>query len=222
MEAVTPKKRPWYLVLALVLCTSFGACGWFDGYQSILFYRDTQIDTPSFIEQLPESTAKARAREAATALVQERDATRKQGFPLAAATFVVGAAVLLFTARAFANRGTSKQLLIQFVLVQTALIFATHFALPGIRNRRTQMITAFDHAHSLARAKTDTDRAQADQAAAMISRMGPAIQVAGLGVRATSVLFVLIALTRRRTREFYGEVGSTVGGSGEVDPPNPK
>ncbi|MFO0664371.1 MAG: hypothetical protein U0174_10495 [Polyangiaceae bacterium] len=217
-----PKKRPWYLVLALVLSTSFGACGWFDGYQSVLFYRDTQVDAPAIVEQLPENAAKARVREAHGALIQERDLSRKRGFPLAVGTFLVGAAVLLFTARAFANRGTSKQFLLQFLVAQTALIIATHFALPGIRLRKADLSAAFDHAFALTRAKTDAERAQADQVSTMVKRLSGPVQTVALALRVSAALFVVIALTRRRTREFYGELDGNLGETHEVDPPNTK
>lgn len=217
------KKRPWYLVIALVLCTSFGACGWFDGYQSVLFYRDTQIDTPNFVEQLPETAAKARAREASAALFQERDAARRVGFPLAVGTFVVGAAVLLFTARAFANRGTSKKLLLQFLIVQLALIVGSHFALAKVATRQAHMSFALQQAHTLGQAKTDLERTQVDDTYTTLRRILPTIQWSSLALRVSMTLFVIVALTRRRTREFYGEVdGSPDVEPREVDPPNTK
>lgn len=218
-----PKKRPWYLVLALILCTSFGACGWFDGYQGVLFYRDTQVDTPNFVEQLPETAAKARAREASVALFQERDAARRVGFPLAVGTFVIGAAVLLFTARAFANRGTSKKLLLQFLLVQLAIIVGSHFALAKVATRQDHLSLAIQQAHMLGQAKTDLERQQVDETYVTMRRIFPPLKTTFLAFRAGLTLFVIVALTRRRTREFYGELdGATDVDPREVDPPNTK
>ena len=219
-----PKKRPWYLILALVLCTSFGACGWLDGYQSVLFYRDTSVDVPSYVEALPENAGRAHAREAAKALIDEREASRRKGFPLAVGTFVAGAAVLLFTMRTFANRATSKKLLVQFVALQTALIIAGHFVLWGVRSRISNVEDSSQEALAIAHAKTDADKVQIEQSAKLVYRIRPGIMRVQLSVRLMASLFVILALTRKRTREYFGEIESGVtresGSSSNPNPPN--
>lgn len=192
--------RPWYLGVALALALLFGIGGWNDGCNTISEYRDVRDDSTALVEGLS-NAAEIAAVEAATAeYIAVREAAKNRAFPLGVAAFLLGAALLTFSAQAMGGRSQARTLLVQLVVAQLVLVIATSFLTADVWKARTQQWRRAQIAHLH---ESTTDVAQVEQFEQISGKVMRLLGPTYLLLRTLASSFILIALTRSRTRAFF-------------------
>ena len=189
--------RPWYLVLALLVCSGLGACGATDGWQTIEIYRGAQIEVS---RDLGEDGVREDERKMVQAAVDNMltamDIERRRKFPLAAAELVLGVAMFLFAAGAMMGRSGARRAVVQLAIVQVLLVLATFLLTPKLRWTQIDIVLAQANARALA-------HGESPQALEAIRVFYRGLLVVGLFVRSLVGALIVVALTRRRTLAFY-------------------
>lgn len=192
--------RPWYLGVALALTLLFGIGGWNDGCNTIAEYRDAHDDSSALVEGLSNATEIAAVEAATAEYIAVREAAKNRAFPLGVAAFLIGAALLTFSAQAMGGRSQARTLLLQLVAAQLILIIATSFLTADVWKVRTQQWRRAQIAHLR---ESTTDIAQVEQFEHISGRVMRLLGPTYLLFRTLATSFILIALTRARTREFF-------------------
>jgi hypothetical protein len=194
------RKRPWYLVAALVGAWILGATAMNEGCYEISYYK-----TPDHAE-LVQAEAETFGRDADhTAVVQALehyfsviDGAKTRVFPLAIAALLLGAAMWALAAGAMASRSGARTALVQVISVHALVIVLAFAITPDVRaaeaeeiSRRAALTTPMPPPGPM----RDARRFVMDH-----SRFIPILR---RSLRLISYALVLVALTRRRTREFF-------------------
>jgi len=199
-------RRPWYLVLALLICSGIGACESTAGWTTIELYRG-HIDDRSH-EMTREDDSKAVAS-SFQKMLAGLDEERPRAFPLAVGELVLGIAVFVFAAAAMTGRGGARRALVQLMVAQTILVLAIFFVTPKFRAAETEWLVAqqsgqlIDKGHSEADVRLQMNLARAGRRALTITLIIARTAVAAL---------VLLALTRQRARAYYDAQGEQAEG----------
>jgi hypothetical protein len=194
-------RRPWYLVLALLICSGIGACESTAGWTTIELYRG-HIDDRSH-EMTREDDAKAVAS-TFQKMLSSLDEERPRAFPLAVGELVLGIAVFVFAAAAMTGRGGARRALVQLMVAQTILVCALFFVTPKFRLAETEWLVAQQSGQMLEKGQSEAD-VRPQMAALRVFRRG--LAVALLIVRTGVAGLVLLALTRPRARAYYDAQG---------------
>jgi hypothetical protein len=197
-------RRPWYLVLALLICSGLGACGSTAGWGTIVVYRGAPLDDRSH-DFAREDSSKA-VSAAGDRLMAAMDEERPKAFPLAAGELVLGIAMFLLAAAAMTGRGGARRALVQIMLAQTALIIATFVLTPKFRHAQIDLAVAQEAAKLV---ETGQTQDQVDRAMPAVHLLYGGISVFALVLRSVVGGLVIVALTRRRSREYYEALQST-------------
>jgi hypothetical protein len=190
------RKRPWYLVLALLAALAFGANGARSGWDSIVLYRNP-IDPSIAGEGISAEAERAAVVASVEAYVRTLDAAKPSGWPLAVATLLLGASTLFFAMRAMGGSGGARAALVQLVLAQAGVNAAHHWLLRDVDDAEWRWIEASRAAHGHEHVPDDVMRRGA-ASMALVHAIGSAL--------------VVVALTRRRSREFFDSTPAVVGG----------
>lgn len=194
-------RRPWYLVLALLICSGIGACESTAGWTTIELYRG-HIDDRSH-EMTREDDSKAVAS-SFQKMLSRLDEERPRAFPLAVGELVLGIAVFVFAAAAMTGRGGARRALVQLMVAQTIVVGAMFFVTPKFRAAETEWLIAQQTGQMLEKGMSEADvRLQMNQARA--ARFALAITL--IIARAALAGAVLVALTRPRARAYYDAQG---------------
>lgn len=193
-------RRPWYLVVALLFAWVFGAAGFVGGCNDTMKLQQQHIDAseeipPNGIGQ-PNETQRAAQLAAQEVYDEVVLSMTPRLFPLSVATFILGGALVLFTARAMAGRGSARSTVIQIALVQGILSIVS-FAMT--KHLREAQIT-------LAIADTANSGAPQDAVDFWVPNLPVVFRVATVGVlvvRNVIAALIVVALTRTRTKEFF-------------------
>lgn len=192
------RKRPWYLVFALLgamLLGTTGACG---GWRSVSQYRET-ID-PLIAQGVSDPADRAAIESRVDAYVRALDAAKARGWPLAVATLLLGVAMMVFSLRTLGGNRSARAVLVQLVVAQAAVNALSFWLLPDVSEAELRLLDAIQAADIHVRV---TDRVQADETGRTTAKV---LRVAKPIVLALSTLgsaLVVVALTRRRAREFF-------------------
>jgi hypothetical protein len=205
-------KRPRYLAVALVAALVLGAGCWTEGCDRMRLYK-----TPAFYNgetdagQVLNSSIKSdEDRRRAEALYQRfievAELARKRAFPLAAATWVLGAALLALASRGLAGRNNTRSALVQVILAQAALVGATYFVTPDLRNAELD----WELERTLIHQRETLTPEQYQQAVPMMQSARNVGVPGWIVVRSVISLLIVFALTRPRSREFFEAAGKPV------------
>src|SRR5580693_2418633 len=93
------RKRPWYLVLALLGALALGTAGAFQGWGTFISYRDP-IDPSMVGSGIPDEAERLAVIARFQAYVQTLDAAKSRAWPLGVAALLLGAAIFVFAVRA--------------------------------------------------------------------------------------------------------------------------
>jgi hypothetical protein len=201
-----PSKRPRYLAWALIGALLFGAGCWTEGCSRLAFYRGERDQAPALNAAIKSDTDRARAEALYQRFTEVADAARGRAIPIAAATFVLGAALLALAARGFAGKANTRSALVQVVTAQAAVVAVSYFVLADVRNAELdwEVERTLIHQHET----MPPDRYE---------RMVPWMHnVRHFGVpgwlvaRTVASALIIVALTRRRSREFFESAGKAV------------
>jgi hypothetical protein len=192
------RKRPWYLVFALLGAMALGTSGACSGWETVTQYRGS-ID-PLVAQGVPDAADRAAIETRVDAYVRALDAAKSRGWPLAVAALLLGGATMLFSMRALGGSSGARAALIQVVVAQAGLNGLSYWLMRDVTEAKLRYVDAFQAAENHAQVP---DRLQADDRSRAMASM---LRVASPIVLALSTLgsaLVVVALTRRRARDFF-------------------
>ena len=201
-----PLKRPRYLLFALIGALLFGAGCWMDGCGRLAFYRGEQDQSLALNASIKADTDRNRAEALYHRFTEVADEARKRAIPLAAATFVLGAALLALGSRALAGKTNTRGVLVQVVIAQAAVVGLTYFLTADIRNAELD----WEMERTLIHQRETLPADQYEQVVPMMQSMRRYGVPGWLVVRTLASALIVFALTRPRTREFFEAAGKTV------------
>ena len=194
------RKRPWYLVLALIGSWIFGASGFVDGCSTLAFYKTPTVDAADYVAGVKGDGERIEATAAAERYITAMHTAKERVFPLGIAALLLGGAMVVFSARAMSGRSGARSGLIQVITVQAALVVATHFLTPDVRASRTDLEGAVVSAQLR---ESGQEQQVIDQSLALYPKIVRFRSAVWLVFRSTAALLILLALTRPRTRLFF-------------------
>jgi hypothetical protein len=208
--AAGERKRPWYLVVSLLAALAFGASGARSGWNKIVLYREP-IDSSTFGQGIADEADRAAVVARVDDYVHTLDAAKSRGWPLGIATLLLGGATLFFAVRAMGGNGGARAALVQLVLAQAGLSGANHWLLRDVDEAELRMYEAV--------LKTrDTEvhervlKSQPDDMSRVAVQMLRAASPIGLALHVLGSALIVVALTRRRSRDFFESAAAAVGG----------
>lgn len=195
------RKRPWFLVLALLGALALGTAGAYEGWADTTNYF-VSVDPGNVGQGIADDHDRALVVARVQEYVQVLDAEKSRGWPFAVATLLLGSATLLFAMRALGGSSGARAALVQLVVAQAVAGIAAHFLLRGIVDAELRMNEAVASAEM--------------HAAGLPDQLGPAQSLAVR--RAASTLFlilrtlgsaaVVVGLTRHRSRAWFDEAAT--------------
>ena len=199
-------KRPRYLLFALIGALVFGAGCWMDGCGRLAFYRGEQDQSLALNASIKSDTDRNRAEALYHRFTEVADAARKRAIPLAAATFVLGAALLALGSRALAGKTNTRGALVQVVIAQAAVVGLAYFLTADIRNAELD----WEMERTLIHQRETLPPDQYEQVVPMMQSMRHYGVPGWLVLRTLASALIVFALTRPRSREFFEAAGKTV------------
>lgn len=200
------RKRPWYLVLALLGALALGTTGSCSGWATIALYREP-VD-PSFgAEGISDDADRAAVVARTRAYVQTLDAAKRRGWPIGVATMLLGSAVFVFAMRAMGGNGGARVALIQLVVAQAGVDAAAYWLMRDVFEAHLRLLEAQQAAEIHERVP---ERPRADEVARATSSMLRAANPIVFAFRTLGSTLIVVALTRRRSREFFKAAGEAV------------
>jgi hypothetical protein len=205
-------KRPRFLLVALISALVLGAGCWTEGCDRMRLYK-----TPAFYSgepdpgQIVNATIKSdedrgRAEALYQHFIEVAEQARKRAFPMAAATWVLGAALLALAARGLGGRTNTRHALVQVVLAQAAVVVATYFVTPDLRNAELD----WEQERTLIHQRETLPPEQYQQVIPMMASARRYGVPGWLVFRSFVSLLIVVALTRPRARQFFEAAGKTV------------
>jgi hypothetical protein len=192
--AANERKRPWYLVLSLLGALAFGANGARSGWSTVMLYHEP-IDPSMAGRGITDEADRAAVVARVDAYVHALDAAKSRGWPLGVAKLLLGGATLFFAMRAMGGNRGARGALVQLVLAQAVVGGLTHWLLRDVEEAEIRCIEAQQAAHH-ERVPEEMLRAAASVALAL-QMLGSAL--------------IVVALTRRRSRDFFEPTATAVG-----------
>ncbi len=199
------RKRPWYLVLSLLGALALGTAGAFQGWGTFVSYRDP-VDTSTAGSGIPDEADRLAVVARFQAYLQTLDAAKPRAWPLGVATLLLGGAIFVFAMRALGGSNTARAALVQLVVVQAGANAASYWLMRDVFEADLKVREAEDAAESHERVP-ERDRAEVLRAASKMRRAGYPIAFA---LDTLSSALIIVALTRRRSREFFDAAGQAV------------
>jgi hypothetical protein len=191
------RKRPWFLVAAIVGAWIFGAGAMTDGCNNIGFYKADRGEVTRTVQDL----AKEADRDA-VATIAERyfgamDAARGRVFPLAAGSLILGAAMWGLAAAAMLGRRGARTALVQVILVHGLVVVLAYVATADVRTAATNADI------QLALMQPEPKTAQLREARRLMRDYRHVMPLIATAMHLAGYSLLLLALTRRRTLEYF-------------------
>jgi hypothetical protein len=183
------RKRPRVLVFALYGALALGTLGSCEGSARVAQYR-LDVDPSLLTQDIADEGARATVAARFQAYLHAMDAAKARGWPLAVATLLLGAAIVLFAMRAHGGSGSARSALVQLLVVQAAVNAANHWLLRDVMEAQMQLGIAQQLAEHHEVSRTT------------VKLLGTANPV-GLAIETLASALVVIGLTRRRSRAFF-------------------
>jgi len=200
----TERKRPWYLVLALLGALALGITGAYKGWEEVTLYH-ASLDPTAAGQGIADEHDRTVVIARTEAVIRALDAAKSRGWPLAVATLLVGSATLLFAMRALGGSSGARAVQVQLVLAQAGIGVAGHLLLRDVIEADLQW--------------REAEHSAEEHAAGVVAPVQPPIStMAVLRAASTMVLvlrtlgsaLVIIGLTRRGSREYFDETAAAV------------
>ena len=198
--ATTPppaRKRPWYLVIALIGAWVFGASGMTDGCSTVAFFKSDRIDASAVVASITDDTNRSAAQGITEEYFASVDAAKARVYPLGVAALLLGAVMWACAAGAMAGRPGARKALIQVLCVQAALVAVGYFLTADVR---ASALAAEAKLHAL---DPPSKGSPGLTHALGLLRDGLRSPATITGLRLLSNGLIIFALTRARTREFF-------------------
>jgi hypothetical protein len=198
-ERSTGARRPRYLVVALIGALVFGAGCWTEGCNRLAFYRGEHEYGASLAASIHDDSDRTRAEALFQRFLDISEAARGRAVPLAAATFVLGAALLALGTRGMAGRANTRSALMQVVAVQAVIVALAYFLNSDIR--RAELDWQFDT--WLAHQRETLPPSQYLELVPKANAMRGWVPPIWLILRSLASALILVALSRPRSRAFF-------------------
>lgn len=143
------RKRPWYLVLALLGALALGTAGASSGWFAARIYF-VDVDPTAFADGITNERDREVVVSRGEDLLHSLDAARSRAWPLAVATLLLGSATLVFALRALSGSSGARAALVQLVLAQAGVHVAANYLLrdPLEKTLRLQQAKAAADEHA--------------------------------------------------------------------------
>jgi hypothetical protein len=205
---VAPKrKRPWYLVLALVGAVTLGSMGACSGWSMVTLYRET-IDPSVVGQHIADEADRAAVVARFQSYLEALDAAKARGWPIAVASLLLGGAVLIAAIRTMRGRGGTRKALIQLLVAQAGTSALSYWLIPNVLDARLRFAEANQSADIHERT---SDRSRADELIRGRSRILHAATPIDFALGTVGTALVVFALTRRRAQEVLDSANEAVG-----------
>ena len=198
MVVPAERKRPWYLVLALLGALALGTAGAFQGWGTFVSYHDP-IDPTIVGSGIADEADRLAVVARFQAYLQVLDLAKSRAWPIGVATLVLGTAMFVFAMRALGGSGTARAVLVQLVVAQAGANAASYWLLRDVFEAELRLREAEDAATSHDTVP-ERDQAEVLRAAAKMRRAGYPI---ALALDTLGSALIVVALTRRRARAFF-------------------
>lgn len=199
-------RRPRYLTAALIAALVFGAGCWTEGCARLTYYRGDQDHGATLNASIQSDEDRARAEALYARYVDVADTASGRAVPMAAATFVLGAALLALAARGLGARSNTRSALMQVVAAQAIVVGASFFVLRDVREAELDWELERTLIHQ--REKLPPEQyAEVVPAVEAMRRWAPP---GWLVVRTLTSGLIVLALSRPRAREFFEMAGEPV------------
>ncbi len=196
--------RPRYLAFVVMVTLMLGAASWTEGCARLEMYRTHESASETLHGPIRDRDERARLEGLYRQVLDAADETRKRTVPFATATFVLGAAILALGSRGLSRRGGMRHALVQLVAVQAVVVATGFLATSRLRASEEE----WDTARRLAVQREAGSPAWMAPLTPIVEakrRFGGQVW---LSFRMLGSLFVLVALTRPRTRDFFEGEGT--------------
>lgn len=201
--ATTERKRPWYLVLALLGALALGTSTASNGWKLISLYRE-RIDPAQAGRGIADEAERAVVVARFEAFIRALDAEKNRGWPLGVGALVLGTAVTIFAMRALGGSRGARAALVQLAVAQAGLDVASHFLLRDVEQAEMAAGIAIDFARGH---EAFANPARAEEEAGVLARLAIPVFI---GLRTLGSALVVLALTRRRSRDFFDAMAAAV------------
>lgn len=193
------RKRPWYLVLALLGALALGTTAAQRGWGTIMLYREP-LDMSQVGTGITDPSDRAAVQAATEAYVRAIDLAKPRGWPISVASLLLGGAMVVFAMRALGGSAGARAALLQLVVAQAGLNAASHWLLRDVLDAEVGMGVAHQAAgvHEAIR-----DRALADDTLRRTHTVAGIVNPLKLVLSTLGSALVVVALTRRRARDFF-------------------
>lgn len=192
-------RRPRYLVVALIAALIFGAGCWTEGCARLTFYRGEQDHGAALNASIRDDGARARAEALYQRYTEVAEAARGRAVPIAAATFVLGAALLALASRGLAGRSNTRSALMQVVVAQALVVGGSYFALRDVREAELD----WELDRTLIHQRESLPPEQYAEIVPIVQTMRQWAPPGWLAVRTVASGLIVLALSRPRSREFF-------------------
>jgi hypothetical protein len=199
-------KRPRYLLVALIVALVFGAGCWTEGCGRLAFYRGEQDQSQALNATIKSDADRTRAEALYHRFTEVADAGRRRAIPMAAAIFVLGAALLALASRGLAGKTNTRNALVQVTTAQAIVVVLAYFVTRDIRNAELD----WEMERTLIHQRETLPADQYEQVVPMMASMRRYVVPGWLVFRTIASALVVFALTRPRSREFFEAAGKAV------------
>jgi hypothetical protein len=202
--AVAERKRPWYLVVALLATLALGTIHACHGWAEIAEYREG-INADLYTSDIAQEDDRAAVASRVEAYIRAFDAAQPRGYPLAVAELLLGGVIVFFSIRAMGGSNGARAALVQLVVAQAALGVASFWLLRDVDGALMRMVDAKTSVvmRDQIRQANIHDAQMAEEVARFEERMTHAFLPTLTAIQAIGGLLVVVALTRRRSRDFF-------------------
>ena len=137
------RSRPAFFLAAVLTAGTFGGCGASGALSTIEGFRSAPSDPSSFLASIPFAADRTVVEANLAEVENAKRASKRTLFPLAAANFVVGAALLVFSWGLLSRREGARMMTVQLLGAQGGLELLEYALTPELRSRVLSLASTF-------------------------------------------------------------------------------
>ncbi|MGH7439759.1 MAG: hypothetical protein ACRENE_29055 [Polyangiaceae bacterium] len=207
----TERKRPFYVVLALLAALAMGTAGASSGWALFETYREP-IDPTLAGQGVADEGDRAAVVARYEAYLKVLDRARSRGWPIAVGMLVLGTGVLVGAVRTLGGRRGARPLLLQLVVAQAVLSGVSYLALGDVLDAEVRLREARQAAEVHRQFPQEDQHEYADQVLHMSRKLLRVQARVELAIGTLCSGLIVLALTRRRARDFFDASAEPLGG----------